>query len=1075
MERQEIVNNREEEIARFELRINVQFPQSYRQFLLEQGSAVIAGYKVFGIPTKEVKTSVVEATQTLWRLRKDIAQRKLVVISFKKALTDGKEKALCIDTERIQEDDAPLVEVSDISQEGAEVFLAFNSFKKYIEHLKKLEEEDRTFFAAHQRLKNRNNEIKERVFWQFINRIFGNNCPVCGKQERGNHLVCQQCFSQWRRNNRDKEISFIDWIQQRLESKKISVPKFTHLVGRKGIKRIYLRAQDWHTRIFRVMDYVVGLVAFRHNYQLNCLEVDEFWCADLYGFKKGQAIRNLTMAIFSEANGLSGSLKIAFTRDIREDEQSGKLLERNWERVAETLSDELRQEAETNNGRVHRPVPEELVKMAQSYGVDIAEVQQGIISHQEGVEIFTRAFEFPSRTLEKINELEQAGYLTKEALCSVITAGIWSREQVIWFFDNASRPEAIILGTDLPENRVLYSDSLNYGRSVLLTERFQKVVLVEITDGFSSEEAETPECLLEPRGQFWVLKSAEGFELPWTLEKEQVWIAPKEPILLLSRPRIISSKEENQNWIRRNIVLLEKAKEKVNIRIACLIVNYEFISKDFDQDPEAIKKINQESIQKGIYVLVPYERCDQIDLEIEGKMRRARKIRQFPSRVAPLALQVVRVPGAEWEKNKVFGHIVQNTYDYGRLIANRVEISRYRNDFIITSGAVERMAFCNPKSKSAGILRGEGSLRALEALKSENGVSYSFVRPQEIPQFRKLFKQESRADSRSAQFGIVVVPVPYGKVETPLIQAEAPRIQVEIPKPIRINIRQEKDKRIKDKGYISRENWIELAHQQLQEALERGLPLAVSHLQPQAFVETIRDYIYYHTYLERHEERLWIFKYQKSYERREPEEPVYLRVVYSDGTEGQPFPLFSLRKDFQIAEPLYELPVQLVSLRHMLADFATECSIIRNIEIQRKEDSAEQEEFAFRKVYFFVETLLRLINREVSIEEVEKTARIFRLLWEHSHTTEIPIKESSPQAGLKLHLFQSTGLEPAVVGAYRAVVTLLEKYQGRLVVVPRIYRPNRELQKEFKQVPIFDNRGKRRIVSAMYPPAIQWY
>ena len=112
---EEVVKTKEQKIMEIEESLDVIFPSSYRQFLLERGSAVIAGYKVFGIPTKEVKTSVVEATQTLWRLRKDIAQRKLVVISFKKALTDGKEKALCIDTERIQEDDAPLVEVSDIN------------------------------------------------------------------------------------------------------------------------------------------------------------------------------------------------------------------------------------------------------------------------------------------------------------------------------------------------------------------------------------------------------------------------------------------------------------------------------------------------------------------------------------------------------------------------------------------------------------------------------------------------------------------------------------------------------------------------------------------------------------------------------------------------------------------------------------------------------------------------------------------------------------------------------------------------------------------------------------------------
>jgi len=53
MERQEIVNNREEEIARFELRLDVEFPESYRQFLLERGSAVIDGYQILGIPEEK--------------------------------------------------------------------------------------------------------------------------------------------------------------------------------------------------------------------------------------------------------------------------------------------------------------------------------------------------------------------------------------------------------------------------------------------------------------------------------------------------------------------------------------------------------------------------------------------------------------------------------------------------------------------------------------------------------------------------------------------------------------------------------------------------------------------------------------------------------------------------------------------------------------------------------------------------------------------------------------------------------------------------------------------------------------
>jgi len=233
----------ERRISGFEQTLKIRFPQSYRQFLLEQGSAVIAGYKVFGIPTKEVKTSVVEATQALWRLRKDIAQRKLVVISFKKALTDGKEKALCIDTTRIQGDDAPLVEVSDINKEDSPLY-PHHSFKEWIEHLKGLEVRDKKFRAAHQRIKNRKNEIRERVIRREVEQRFKNRCPICRKRERGNHLTCHQCFDNWREETKG-EVDLVEWLQDKLEAKGVNLPRFTHKGG-KEVRRIYIRPQDWH-------------------------------------------------------------------------------------------------------------------------------------------------------------------------------------------------------------------------------------------------------------------------------------------------------------------------------------------------------------------------------------------------------------------------------------------------------------------------------------------------------------------------------------------------------------------------------------------------------------------------------------------------------------------------------------------------------------------------------------------------------------------------------------------------------------------------------------------------------------
>lgn len=61
--------NLERKINGWERILNVQFPQSYRQFLLERGSATIGGFRIFGLPGREIKLSVLEATLILRKMR----------------------------------------------------------------------------------------------------------------------------------------------------------------------------------------------------------------------------------------------------------------------------------------------------------------------------------------------------------------------------------------------------------------------------------------------------------------------------------------------------------------------------------------------------------------------------------------------------------------------------------------------------------------------------------------------------------------------------------------------------------------------------------------------------------------------------------------------------------------------------------------------------------------------------------------------------------------------------------------------------------------------------------------------
>jgi hypothetical protein len=130
----------------------------------------------------------------------------------------------------------------------------------------------------------------------------------------------------------------------------------------------------------------------------------------------------------------------------------------------------------------------------------------------------------------------------------------------------------------------------------------------------------------------------------------------------------------------------------------------------------------------------------------------------------------------------------------------------------------------------------------------------------------------------------------------------------------------------------------------------------------------------------------------------------------------------------------------------MKIDYFTDISLIRNMEIQDRENSAEQEEFAFRKVHFFLENLIKLLRQEVDVGKISQEEKIFLYLWKKYN-----LAKKKTEA-LKLYLHQGTGLEPAVVGSYRAVVEILKQYRGQLIVVPQISVRNKETL-EFNYTP----------------------
>jgi hypothetical protein len=98
------------QVTYIEERLGRKFPVSYREFVLDRGSAVVDGFKILGVLTPENQKwgirSVLEGIPVLTTKRPDLP-KYLFPICIDRATT----KALCLDLSEVNEDDAPLVEV----------------------------------------------------------------------------------------------------------------------------------------------------------------------------------------------------------------------------------------------------------------------------------------------------------------------------------------------------------------------------------------------------------------------------------------------------------------------------------------------------------------------------------------------------------------------------------------------------------------------------------------------------------------------------------------------------------------------------------------------------------------------------------------------------------------------------------------------------------------------------------------------------------------------------------------------------------------------------------------------------
>lgn len=401
-----------------------------------------------------------------------------------------------------------------------------------------------------------------------------------------------------------------------------------------------------------------------------------------------------------------------------------------------------------------------------------------------------------------------------------------------------------------------------------------------------------------------------------------------------------------------------------------------------------------------------------------------------------MRLLLIPITSERW-KSPDMALAVEQARDSARRIQKKVDIRRERTRFSIACEQIETIAMQQNRDRHF-VIEGEQAYKIMRLFPAEGKAHFPFLGPSEVQKVKSDLPPELSVKV-GITGGLVAILIPFRNIYIPQksLTSDQKKIKFGAQKPdySLCNV---------DLSTETNGNTLHRTHKQIRKAIETGECLGwVRH---EFFTKAIREYI---GLKERptttktvkvkkdvpdvdaiaQRESKWWFKFLKSYfpiflpksipmksilvdkERIVylPIKPVYIRIAFRDGSEGAPFPLFCLPP---IKEPrgLPVIRAALMSGRHFDLDSEVDICLLRNSELKGQEDVtiAKQEEIAYNRVTDFIYSCLEKMD------------------------------------GIELHIYH-TGLEPTVVGTYRAIVEVLrtEKYRGKFMVIPRFYRGNR--------------------------------
>lgn len=750
------------------------------------------------------------------------------------------------------------------------------------------------------------------------------------------------------------------------------------------------REKDWKPIRFAVRDVILGVVVLRHEEKNNVIEVDICVSDDPFEIDGYSGTKVVTIFILSEAYKCGSSMGIRFTSDF---------------------------------GKQPNKVPGQIYDLAFDYGVELKKASEGIITPKEARHLYLALTEFSPQARERVMELSLADKVSPERVCYMVHHLTYTKEEMETILLGSEFPENILLGKVTPEEYLLYQDVVLRTRDVVLggmLDRTLKLKEVVGADGAVVDLEENDRRIsisFDSRFFAKVYETEEKTPIPWTVNRNLV-IQTGERLVVMVRARDWA---DFQFYFNQDLGALKAMKGVYQDRATRFFLLTP--RNILDLEEEKLKGYRQTLDRMDVTLMICPESVALLDRDVMGRLRECETMRHDIGSGEERKTVVATENRFDFNATEIKLVAVPRDLKIGRLslpllteqaVYDEDELSRGVNKHNVRARyhlVCDRLQFLAHQALSASgsqsvtvdptvfptlvelgnsIQEKVRNMRLLPIFwmpeQMEAYVGNARTLAEQIEAFQQIVKFLQSAHSKNR---VVIAVQNKHAGQTP----GQPSIQVALAQLTQAFTGQFVPDWINDYGKLSFDGVVIKHIWRAVQSARRGQANGVNLSEvPHRIITNALHFMAYEN--------------PKQVDNQE----VSVNIVYTDGSQARPFPLFCLkpRDSGEMYELCQKKPIRIgmISMRHSEMDSIIHQYWFRNIEVsQPGMTKAETDELCYQIT-------------------LRKLADIYRL--------NKPVRIA----------FYQTGFQEPLIGFWRAVVEFLKEGQGKppvLEIIPYFY------------------------------------